>query len=302
MLLFLGAINFKKMKKKISIIILIIFYLIIPFYVFAQPQFEMSRNIYRVPYFAGTSVHISNDHYTHSPVGRYDMSGNGNGSSCSSNYIIAAAAAGYVRRIEDDHDVHGPDCTSNCSDYNNYVWVEHANGEWTKYSHMKKNSTTVNAGLVVGAFVQAGQLLGYECEIGQASGPHLHFEVRHPNNPSNVQISTLGGFMSDANHRIPVICGQSKNYFEDGDDITSAACTSCNTAVGLFISNVNFVANKVYARLIGGNITTSANVTFSSTSSTLLQSSTGITFGAGLLINQGAYFSAKIGSCSTTPY
>ncbi len=290
------------MKKKIIVKILAFIFMAIPFYVFAQPQFEMSRNIYRVPYFAGTSVHISNDHYTHSPVGRYDMSGNGNGSSCSSNYIVAAAAAGYVRRIEDDYDVHGPDCNANCSDFNNYVWLEHANGEWSKYSHMKKNSTTVNAGLVVGDFVQAGQILGYECEIGQASGPHLHFEVRHPNNPANVQISVLGGFMSDAAHRIPVICGQSKNYFEDGDDITSAACTACNTAISLFMSNVIFAANKVYARLIGGNITTGTNVTFSSTSATHLQSSTSIIFSPGLIVNQGAYFNAKIGSCTTTPF
>jgi murein DD-endopeptidase MepM/ murein hydrolase activator NlpD len=290
------------MKKKISIIILIIFYLVIPFYVFAQPQFEISRNIYRVPYLTGTDVHISRDHYTHTPVGRYDMSGNSNGSSCSSNYTIVAAAAGYVRRIVDNHDVHGPDCTSNCSDYNNYVWIEHANGEWTKYTHMKKNSTTINAGLVVGEFVEGGQMLGYECEIGAASGPHLHFEVRHPNNPSNVQISTLGGFMDDADHRIPAICGQTKNYFEGGDDVTSSGCPSCNTAVGLFMSNLNFVANKVYAKLVGGTITTSTNVTFSSTSSTLLQSSTSIIFTPGLTVNQGAYFSARVGSCGTTPY
>jgi Peptidase family M23 len=268
----------------------------------AQPQFEMSRNIYRVPYSNGTDVHISRDHYNHSPVGRYDMSGSGNGSSCSANYPIVAAAAGYVRRIEDSHDVHGPSCTENCSDYNNYLWIEHANGEWTKYSHMRRNSSTVSAGLIEGEFVNAGQLLGYECEIGQASGPHLHFEVRHPNDPDNVQISALGGFMSDATHRIPVICGQSKNYWEAGDDLTSAACSACNTAVSLFMSNQIFGANKVYARLVGGAITTSANLTFSSTSSTMLQSSTGITFGPGLLITQGAYFNAGIGSCTTTPF
>jgi hypothetical protein len=286
------------MKKNSCLYVVLLFSLA----AMAQPQFEMSRNIYRVPYLSGTDVHLTNDHFTHSPVGRYDMSGNGNGSSCSVNYPVVAAAAGYVRRIVDNHDVHGPSCTENCSDYNNYLWIEHANGEWTKYSHMKKSSSSVNAGLVVGEFVNAGQLLGYECEIGAASGPHLHFEVRHPNNPNNIVISTLGGFMSDADHRIPVICGQTKNYWEAGDDITSAACGACNMAVSFFISNATYGTNKVYARLIGGTITTSANVTFSSTSSTMLQSSTGITFGPGLLITQGAYFNAGIGACTTTPY
>lgn len=269
---------------------------------YAQPQFEMSRNIYRVPYGNGIDVHITNDHFTHSPVGRYDMSGKNNGSSCSVNYPIVAAASGYVRRLQDSYDVHGPDCTQNCSDYNNYLWIEHANGEWTKYSHMRRNSSTVSAGLSVGDFVNVGQLVGYECEIGAASGPHLHFEVRHPNNPNNVQISNLGGFMGDADHRIPVICGQSKNYWEGGDDLTSAACSACNTAVSLFMSNQVYGINKVYARLVGGAITTSLNVLFSSTSSTVLQSSTSITFGPGLVVLEGAYFSAKIGACTTTPY
>lgn len=287
------------MKKK-SVFGLVIM-LLLGIVTYAQPQFEMSRNIYRVPYANSIDVHITNDHFTHSPVGRYDMSGNSNGSSCSVNYPIVAAASGYVRKLQDSYDVHGPDCTQNCSDYNNYLWIEHANGEWTKYSHMRRNSSSVSAGLSVGDFVNVGQLVGYECEIGAASGPHLHFEVRHPNNPNNVQISTLGGFMDDADHRIPVICGQSKNYWEAGDDLTSAACSSCANAI-LLLGNQVFGANKVYARMVGTPITTAANLSFSSTSSTVLQSSVSITFGPGLTISQGAYFSAKIGACTTTPY
>jgi hypothetical protein len=93
-----------------------------------------------------------------------------------------------------------------------------------------------------------------------------------------------------------------KNYWEAGDDLVSAACSACNAAVSLFMSNQTFGANKVYARLVGGAITTSANVTFSSTSTTMLQSSTSINFGPGLIITQGAYFNAGIGSCTTTPY
>jgi hypothetical protein len=68
------------------------------------------------------------------------------------------------------------------------------------------------------------------------------------------------------------------------------------------MSNLNFAANKVYAKLVGGTITTSANVTFSSTSSSLLQSSTAIIFMPGIIVNQGVYFDARIRSCGTTPY
>ena len=164
----------------------IIFGFLCCIHLIAQPQFELSTNIYRVPYATGTDVHITNDHRIHSPQGRYDMSGRNNGSSCSNNYPIVAAAEGIIRRIEDDFNVSPPTCDPNCANFNNYVWIEHANGEWSKYSHMKQNSTNVDAGLQVGDQVCAGTLLGYECEVGQASGPHLDFEVRVPNDPANV--------------------------------------------------------------------------------------------------------------------
>ena len=128
-----------------------------------QPQFELSRNVYRVPYSNGITVTVNNDHYTHDPLGRYDLKGSGFGGSCGVAYPIVAAAEGIIRRIVDNNNVHGPDCSSNCTQYNNYVWIEHANGEWTKYSHMKYQSTTIDAGLSVGDQVCAGTFLGYEC-------------------------------------------------------------------------------------------------------------------------------------------
>lgn len=121
-----------------------------------QPQFELSRNVYRVPYSNGITVTVNNDHYTHDPLGRYDLKGSGFGGSCGVAYPIVAAAEGIIRRIVDNNNVHGPDCSSNCTQYNNYVWIEHANGEWTKYSHMKYQSTTIDAGLSVGDQVCAG--------------------------------------------------------------------------------------------------------------------------------------------------
>jgi len=130
-----------------------------------QPQFELSRNVYRVPYSNGITVTVNNDHYTHDPLGRYDLKGSGFGGSCGVAYPIVAAAEGIIRRIVDNNNVHGPDCSSNCTQYNNYVWIEHANGEWTKYSHMKYQSTTIDAGLSVGDQVCAGTFLGYECDI-----------------------------------------------------------------------------------------------------------------------------------------
>lgn len=266
----------------------------------AQPQFELSRNVYRLPYMAGVNVTINNDHYTHDPLGRYDLKGTGNGGDCGTNYPIVAAAEGIIRRIVDNHSVHGPDCNSNCTDFNNYVWIEHANGEWTKYSHMKYNSTTGDAGLSVGDQVCAGTFLGYECDIGKASGPHLHFEVRHPNDPANVQISTAGGFMSDAAHRIPVINTIPKHYMEDGDQWTASGSTAC-TAVSVTVSAPVAIGNNgIRIYMASGTISNTQNVavTFQNGSNGLFHAGAGVTLLPGFTASAGSYFEARTGNCA----
>jgi hypothetical protein len=185
----------------------------------AQAQ-QPSAGVYRIPYTNGTDVRVSNDHLTHSPIGRIDMSGR-NGDE---PYRIVAAADGTIRFIVDNFSAQiasgsGQPCT------NNYVWIEHANGEWTKYSHMRQNSTSSKANLKVGQFVKAGTYLGDEGQVGCASGPHLHFEVGVPRatNP----IATVGGFLNDnagsARNRIPRICGIANRTFVDGETYEARA-------------------------------------------------------------------------------
>ena len=267
----------------------------------AQPQFELSRNIYRIPYASGTSIKITNDHFSHDPQGRYDMIGTGNGSSCSINYKIVAAAAGVVRRIVDRHDVHGPDCDTDCADYNNYIWIEHANGEWSKYTHMMKNSISVSAGLTVGDTICAGTFLGYECEIGHASGPHLHFEVRHPNNPANIQIDVAGGFMHDAVHYIPVINSIFTHYFSDNDTWTASGSSSCTT--NQIVPGLITVNGTVRVYMASSAVTTdNHNITYVSGSNGLFQAGNSVTITPGFTANAGSYFHARIDDCGTTPF
>lgn len=270
---------------------------------YAQPQFELSENIYRVPYSSGTDVHITNDHLTHNPVGRYDMSGTGNGSSCTFNYPIVAAAEGIIRRIVDNHNTNPPACDPDCADFNNYVWIEHANGEWSKYSHMKQFSTTVTAGLQVGDQVCAGTLLGYECEVGQASGPHLHFEVRRPNNPVNVQISVAGGFMSDAAHMIPVINTIGKHFFDAGDDITASGSITCGGIAAFVLGqNYNVPNNDIRIYMVSDNITTTSGtlINYQNGSNGMYQAGNSITISPGFTASPGSYFHARIAGCATT--
>src|SRR5688572_12620970 len=151
---------------------------------------DVSEGLYSIPYEAGTEVYVTNDHTDHSPQNRIDMSGTGGGP-----YKIVAAASGRVRFVEDSHNVNGG-CASN-----NYVWLEHANGEWTKYSHIAHDSASVDAGLSEGDFVRAGQFLGIESDIGCASGDHLHFEVAVPDDVDD-PINPVGGCIKGEN-RIP---------------------------------------------------------------------------------------------------
>lgn len=273
----------------------------------AQPRFELSRNIYRIPYASGTKVKITNDHFTHDPLGRYDMIGIEGGVSCTAQgYKIVAAAAGVIRRIVDTHDIHGSDCTAEDDDcgydqYNNYIWIEHANGEWSKYTHMMKNSISQNAGLQVGDTVCAGTFLGYECDIGQASGPHLHFEVRHPNNPGNIDISTAGGFMNDAQHRIPVINSISLHYFSENDVWTASGSASCPASVEVqpFLAINRSVQIYMAASTLS---TVDHSITYKDGSNGLLQAGKSITITPGFSALAGSYFQARIRSCGTTPF
>ncbi|HYA71983.1 MAG TPA: M23 family metallopeptidase, partial [Roseiarcus sp.] len=59
------------------------------------------------------------------------------------------------------------------SGYGRRVEIQHANGYVTAYSHLSGFAR----GLVAGAHVTQGQLIGYLGQSGLATGPHLHYEV-----------------------------------------------------------------------------------------------------------------------------
>lgn len=177
-----------------------------------------SKNVYRIPYQNGTVVKVSNDHSDHNPLGRIDM----HGKKGDKPYKIVAAADGHIRFIVDNFSKQvdsssGDPCT------NNYVWIEHAHGEWTKYSHLQKDSATKKAKLKVGQFVKAGTFLGFEGKVGCASGSHLHFEVGVPraSNP----ITKTDGYLRDNDNskrnRIPRICGIPNGIFVSGATYTA---------------------------------------------------------------------------------
>lgn len=82
---------------------------------------------------------------------------------------IHAAAAGTVIVSKDDGGWNGG--------YGSYVVISHANGTQTLYAHMSKDTAAV------GESVSQGEIIGYVGETGEATGNHLHFEVRGGRNP-----------------------------------------------------------------------------------------------------------------------
>ncbi len=171
---------------------------------------DKSKGVYRVPMEKG-DVKISRDVNNHTPIGRIDT-----GSPDSDR--VVAAAAGTVRFIDDSHsERQDSDTAAQCN--NNFIWIDHGTGEWTKYTHMLKGTISGAAGakLKVGDKVSAGQFLGTEGDVGCAGGKHLHFEVGVPR--ATDPVNPVGGFLKDNDgskrNRDPHICGM--GYFKAGE-------------------------------------------------------------------------------------
>jgi murein DD-endopeptidase MepM/ murein hydrolase activator NlpD len=177
---------------------------------------KLSVNEYRIPYVDGTKVKVSRDFYDHDPIGKTDMHGVGGGP-----HRVVAARAGTIRFLEDSrsknqHILRWLRNTDDC--FNNYVWIEHDNGEWTKYSHMKQYTTSGAAKLRVGDRVAEGQYLGDEGAVGCASPGHLHFEVVDP--PSSPTIADPSGALAGVDYdrrRRPRFSNLNGAPFQDGE-------------------------------------------------------------------------------------
>jgi murein DD-endopeptidase MepM/ murein hydrolase activator NlpD len=85
--------------------------------------------------------------------------------------LVLAAADGLVTFIRDDSHTGGPSM-----EYwydSNFIVIQHANGEYSRYDHLAEESSKVR----VGQHVKAGQTIARVGTTGFTFIPHLHFQV-----------------------------------------------------------------------------------------------------------------------------
>ncbi len=83
---------------------------------------------------------------------------------------FTAAAAGTVLIARNNGAYNGG--------YGNYVLIQHPNDTYTLYAHMITGSISVS----VGESVAQGDIIGKTGMTGDATGPHVHFEIRGAKN------------------------------------------------------------------------------------------------------------------------
>ena len=84
--------------------------------------------------------------------------------------VIAAATGTIIQKNDGNFD---RNCGSNTLTANSII-IQHADGTYALYWHMKNGSVTTKA---VGQTVVVGEKLGVVGSSGSSSGPHLHFEI-----------------------------------------------------------------------------------------------------------------------------
>lgn len=138
---------------------------------------------------------------------------------------VVAASAGTVQFIGAD------------SGYGKHVVLRHAQGYTTYYGHL----SAFAVGLRVGARVAEGQRVGAVGETGVTTGPHLHFEVRLNNQPtdplrltSHTLAASLTGAQRVAFDRVATTARNQLAALSGSGDTRTASNTSPDTSLASF--------------------------------------------------------------------
>jgi murein DD-endopeptidase MepM/ murein hydrolase activator NlpD len=122
---------------------------------------------YELPWATGSTFTLMqgpNGAFSHSAMYAYDFG-------MPENTPVHAARAGIVVAVCAPHRAGGPDRL--LEDKANYIEIEHLDGTFGGYFHLRHNGAVTRPG----QRVAAGELIGYSGNTGFSTAPHLHFEV-----------------------------------------------------------------------------------------------------------------------------
>ena len=248
-------------------------------------QFRFTDGLYRIPYSIGTSVKVITNVWDHAPKGCYDLNRVGS----IGNFNIVAAAGGWIRAIRDHYFVTcgGANC---CNEYNNYIILQHLNGEWSSYIHLRQYSIT-NLGHEVGDWVDVGTVLGLEGDVGCATGSHLHLEVSRPRDTTNAFDPYDGVLRRNGELLNPVFCSEPGGYLLSGSTYTAGNCShDCPANQNSF----GTITNQV----LRADNTISSIVEFNSGGTGMYRAGTEIVLLPGFAAKSGVMFTAQIKTCN----
>ena len=98
---------------------------------------------------------------------------------------VLAIRDGLVVKVVD---VHNKSCPNpSCMKFNNFITIQHNDGTYADYAHLKQNSAQVK----VGDQVQIGMQIAQSGKTGWTTGPHLHLAVFLPSLNKRKTIPTL---------------------------------------------------------------------------------------------------------------
>ena len=153
---------------------------------------------------------------------------------------VVAAHDGWIRLIRDDREWCNIEITGRDRWYTRYV---HLNNDTPGYDDLDYECGL--PGLEVGAWVEAGQIIGWVGDSGNAENtpPHLHFEIRMPN---GLPVDPYKSLKAAEKIRF---------YRNSSEDPVAAAVEIANYAYSAGSNVVNVMAVEDYERLQAGGYT-----------------------------------------------
>jgi len=290
------------------------------------PTGAISRNIYRVPY-AGNSMSVTGagDYFDHG--GSMDIRNasrvcTGNiGVACTSNstcsnaglgtceYVMVAPAPGRVCTVLE----HLDDCGSGGGYglFGNVVVILHANGEASRFLHVKQWSPS-QFGIDVGDFVNAGQPIGIDGDVGRSQGGQA--SACGPDGPPRygtcltAVASGSGNCFRHSHWNIiryttgeplnPFTCGIAGNRYQSGQSYAPVACgtTPQNYANSSGFAGINYNGLGSTAIVQRTSSITASTVTVQNQGSLVYHAGNSVRLTPGFAARAGAYFRAEVGT------